>query len=43
MMHRGLGKIFRKSLGKRFYNHREIDDSIKALGLTNPNIIRNPT
>lgn len=27
----------------RYKHHREIDDTIRALGLTNPNIVRNPT
>lgn len=43
MMQTHLGRAFRKALGKRYLNHRVIDDTIKALGLTNPNVIRNPT
>ena len=38
-----LGKIFRKGLGKRYRSHRVIDDNIKATGLRNQNVIRNPT
>lgn len=43
MMQTIVGKAFRKSLSRRFYNHRVIDENIKALGLRNPNIVRNPT
>ena len=42
-MHKGIGRVFRNSITKRHLNHRVIDDNIKALGLRNPNIIRNPT
>lgn len=43
MMQKNLAKIFKNSLTKRYYNHRVIDETIKATGLRNPNIIRNPT
>lgn len=43
MMHKGLGKIFRKTIGVRFKYHRVIDENIKAAGITNPNVIRNPS
>lgn len=43
MMQNHLGRVFRKAIGKRYLNHRVIDDTIKAAGLTNPNVLRNPT
>ena len=43
MMQSSLGKVFRKTIGVRYKNHRVIDDTIRALGITNQNVIRNPT
>ena len=43
MMQRSVRRIFQKGLGKRYKHHRDIDDSIRAIGLTNQNVIRNPT
>ena len=43
MMQKSLGKIFRKTIGVRYKNHRVVDDTIRAIGITNPNVIRNPS
>ena len=42
-MQTGLGRTFRKILSARYKNHRVIDDTIRATGLKNPNVIRNPS
>lgn len=43
MMQNNLRRMIQRNLGKRFKHHREIDDSIRATGLTNTHVIRNPT
>jgi hypothetical protein len=43
MMQNNIGKLFKNAIGRRYKNHRVIDETIKATGLTNKNVIRNPT
>lgn len=43
MMQNNLGRIFKRAVGKRYFGHRDVDQTIRALGVTNKNIVRNPT
>lgn len=43
MMHSNIRRVFQKSAGRRYAHHREIDDTIRAVGLTNTHVVRNPT